>query len=96
MCVGGLLHQLTIALAPISGSLLPRAGLLAVERILAHTSFVRDPKHLLYGGSKISVGTNRTLSEALDCQVRFTFMHLVDRFIQSDFQDRVLQKCIGH
>ena len=26
----------------------------------------------------------------------FTFMHLADAFIQSDFQERVLQKCIGH
>ena len=26
----------------------------------------------------------------------FTFMHLADAFIQSDFQERALQKSIGH
>ena len=26
----------------------------------------------------------------------FTFIHLADAFIQSDFQERALQKCIGH
>ena len=30
------------------------------------------------------------------CTFTFTFMHLADSFIQSDFQERVLQKCIGH
>ena len=26
----------------------------------------------------------------------FTFMHLADTFILSDFQERALRKCIGH
>ena len=28
--------------------------------------------------------------------ITFTFIHLADAFIQSDFQERALQKCIGH
>ena len=28
--------------------------------------------------------------------LHFTFIHLADAFIQSDFQERALQKCIGH
>ena len=28
--------------------------------------------------------------------ITFTFIHLADAFIQSDFQERALQKCISH
>ena len=34
--------------------------------------------------------------EKCPAYVTFAFMHLPDAFIQSDFQKRALQKCIGH
>ena len=43
-----------------------------------------------------NMATEQTTFQHSAFTFTFTFIHLADAFIQSDFQERALQKCIGH